>query len=89
MKIGPTTVRVDVVPDKPVSGMWHCGPNPSWVTVTHLPTMQSVRVYDMGRGQWKARERARVLLELILDDWEGAEPSFPERVDTTNTEKET
>ena len=35
--------RIEVVMDKPARGMWHCGPNPSWVTVTHLPTMIQAR----------------------------------------------
>lgn len=58
--------RVDVVADRPTSGMWHNGPNPSWVTVTHLPTMTQARAYH--RSQHKAREAAMACVEMMLAD---------------------
>lgn len=50
------TYRVDVVLDKPKSGMWRCGPNAAWVTVTHMQTMTQARAYH--RHTRKAREMA-------------------------------
>ena len=58
--------RVDVVADRPKGGMWHTGPNPSWVTVTHLPTMVQARAYH--RSQHKAREAAMACVEMMLAD---------------------
>lgn len=70
--------RVEVVLDKPTSGMWHCGPNPTWVTVTHLPTMVQARAYH--RSQHKAREMAMACVEMMLADAhaENDTCSFPE-----------
>ena len=70
--------EVTVTVDRPKSGMWHCGPNPSWVTVTHIPTMISARAYD--RHQRTARERAMACVEMMISDanaW-GDQCSFPE-----------
>ena len=74
----PEQFRVDVVQDRPASGMWHCGPNPSWVTVTHLPTMTQARAY--GRSQHKAREYAMSCVQMMLSDLcaDGDVCSFPE-----------
>jgi protein subunit release factor A len=64
--------------DAPKSGMWHCGPNNCWVTITHKPTMMQVRVY--GEYQYRVRESALTVLEMLLQDF-GSEPcSFPENV---------
>lgn len=70
--------RVEVVADRPTSGQWHCGPNPVWVTVTHLPTMVSARAYH--RSQHKAREMALTCVQLMIEDalLEGDRCSFPE-----------
>ena len=68
-------LRVEVVTDRPTSGMWHCGPNPVWVTVTHVPTMVSARAYH--RSQHKAREMALACVEMMIED-AGDQCSFPE-----------
>lgn len=73
--------RVQVTADRPKRGMWHCGPNPSWVTVTHLPTMIQARAYH--RSQHKAREMAFACVQMMVWD-SGAESdvcSFPEALD--------
>lgn len=75
--------EVTVVEDKPASGMWHYGPNACWVTVTHKRTRQSVTVYD--GIQYRARERAMMLLELALQDTNESlghdcKPLFPEKM---------
>ena len=57
---------VKITVDKPASGMWHCGPNPSWVEVTHTPTMISARAYH--RSQHKAREMALACVEMMIAD---------------------
>ncbi len=62
----PERFRVDVVQDRPPSGMWHCGPNPSWVTVTHLPTMTQARAYH--RSQHKARDAAMACVQMMIED---------------------
>lgn len=62
----PELFRVDVVQDRPPSGMWHCGPNPSWVTVTHLPTMTQARAYH--RSQHKARDAAMACVQMMIED---------------------
>jgi len=71
----PQDIRIDLTVDKPSSGMWHCGPNPSWVTVTHLPTMVQVRAYH--RSQHKAREMALACVAMLVED-AGETCSFPE-----------
>tara|TARA_R110000823_G_scaffold216748_3_gene346255 strand:+ start:1095 stop:1361 length:267 start_codon:yes stop_codon:yes gene_type:complete len=78
MSNGPEVFRVDIVADRPSGGMWHCGPNPSWVTVTHLPTMTQARAYH--RSPHKAREAALACVQLMLDDLLCADDvcSYPE-----------
>ena len=83
--LDPSEILVDIVEDKPAGGMWHTGPNRCWITATHLPTMQSVRVYD--GQQHRGRDRAYALLDLMLDGWDGDLPSFPESI--THQEPET
>lgn len=58
--------KIEITTEKPKSGMWHCGPNNCWITVTHLPTMASVRVYSGGKSQHKTREIAMDAIEYIL-----------------------
>lgn len=78
--LDPETIKiVECVPDKPKSGMWHCGPNPFWVTVEHIPTKMRVRV--LHSSQWKARENALAALELILDASDMEKCSFPEALE--------
>lgn len=76
MALNPDELRITVAQDRPRSGMWHCGPNAAWVTVTHLPTMISARAYD--RHHRLARERALICVEMMLADCEDAECQFPE-----------
>lgn len=58
------TYRVEVTLDKPKSGMWHCGPNAAWVTVTHMQTMIQARAYH--RQTFKAREMAMACCEMMV-----------------------
>lgn len=68
--------RVDVAYDKPKSGMWHCGPNLAWVTVTHIPTQISARAYH--RHDRTAREMALACVEMMVADCGETKCSFPE-----------
>ena len=70
--------RVDVQEDRPERGMWHCGPNSCWVTVTHMPTMISATAYS--ESQWKARNRAKACVEMMLAEEPDAAPRFLERM---------
>lgn len=81
--MGDEKFHVEIVVDKPTSGMWHCGPNPSWVTVTHLPTMTQARAY--GRSQRKARAAAMACVQMMLDDSLSSDDvcSFPEALGDT------
>ena len=74
-------VQITVTEDRPVSGMWHCGPNACWITATHLPTMAQVRIYSGSiKSQNQVRQTALAMLSMIVDE-HGAEPcQFPERV---------
>jgi len=58
--------------------MWHCGPNASWITVTHLPTMISARMFDT--NQHKARKAARDCCEMMVEQSKLDKCQFPERV---------
>lgn len=76
----PEDLRVECVDDRPKGGMWHNGPNPCWVTVTHLPTMISARAYDRGGRQHKARQNALTCVEMLVEAGSVERCSFPERV---------
>ncbi len=76
----PENVKIEVIYDKPKSGMWHCGPNPSWVVATHIPTMCQVRLYSGDRIQNKVRDEALELLELSVSFGRLPHCSFPENV---------
>uniref|UniRef100_A0AAU7VHU4 Uncharacterized protein n=1 Tax=Dinoroseobacter phage vB_DshS_R26L TaxID=3161158 RepID=A0AAU7VHU4_9CAUD len=78
MKLDPNDIRLTLVEDKPKRGAWTNGPNPCWITLLHEPTMQSVTVY--GHQQYRVRNQAVALLELMLDDWDGDEPRFKENM---------
>lgn len=71
--------RVEIVEDRPMRGMWHCGPNPAWVTVTHLPTMISARAYC--DRQHKARQMAQTCVEMMLEDSRLKSCRFPETIE--------
>lgn len=77
-------IRVECVVDKPTSGMWHNGPNPSWVTVTHIPTMITARAYD--RSQHRARQSAMACVEMMVEASQCDECSFPKLVEYKNEE---
>jgi hypothetical protein len=70
---------VTVQYDKPKSGMWHCGPNPAWVTVKHNPTGIMARAYHM-QGR-KAREMALACVALMLEDSGMDKCNFPDVLD--------
>lgn len=71
--------KIELAHDKPGSGMWHTGPNPAWVTVTHLPTMISARMFDT--SEWKARDAAMACVEMMVEQSRCDKCSFPEAVD--------
>ena len=78
---GACDVVINIVEDRPASGMWHCGPNACWITVTHLPTKAQVRVYSGGvKSQHRTRQNAMELLAMMIAE-HGDEPCmFPERI---------
>jgi hypothetical protein len=69
---------ITVVDDRPPGGMWHCGPNPCWVTVKHVQTQIMARAYH--RSQRKAREMAMACVEMMIADARAERDScnFPE-----------
>jgi len=71
--------RVELQEDKPASGMWHCGPNAAWVTVTHLPTMISARAFD--QSQHHAKQAAQACCEMMVEQSRLLKCQFPERLD--------
>ena len=72
--------RVDVIEDRPASGMWHSGPNRCWVTVTHIPTGISARAFD--ERQYRAREIAMQCVRVMRAAYQGEPPRFVERLAT-------
>ena len=70
--------RVEIQEDRPASGMWHCGPNAVWVTVTHLPTMISARMFD--QQMHKAIQAATACCEMMVDQSRLLKCQFPERL---------
>ena len=79
MSEAPDVFRVTIAVDRPSGGMWHCGPNASWVTVTHLPTMTQARAYH--RSQHKAREAAMACVQMMVEDCQDDQCSFPDAAD--------
>lgn len=63
----PEDLKIDIIHEKPKSGMWHCGPNACWITILHIPTMISVRLYSGRDSQHVTRAKAMELLELAID----------------------
>lgn len=78
MALDPKDLRVDVVVDKPLTGQWHCGPNPGWVTITHLPTLMRAQAY--GESQHKARAAAMDALEFMVCAMGTRPCAWPERI---------
>lgn len=70
--------HVEGVEDRPASGMWHCGPNAGWVTVTHLPTMISARAFD--QSQHHARQTAMACCEMMVEQSRLTKCQFPDRL---------
>jgi protein subunit release factor A len=78
MALREEDLRVEGVTDRPLSGMHHNGPNPSWVTVTHLPTMISATAYH--RVQYRARQAALACVEMLVEESGVDSCHYPERV---------
>lgn len=74
---------IELTEDRPVSGMWHCGPNAAWVTVTHLPTMISARAFD--QMSHRAKEAALACCQMMVEQSRLTECRFPERVSSLNS----
>lgn len=74
----PGEWHVEMVEDKPSSGMWHCGPNAAWVTVTHLPTMISARAFDQSHHH--AKQAAQACCEMMVEQSRLLKCQFPDRV---------
>lgn len=72
--------HVEHVEDRPLTGMWHCGPNAAWVTVTHLPTMISARAFD--QQHHKAKQAAQACCEMMVEQSRLIKCQFPERLAT-------
>ncbi len=70
--------HIDVIEDRPLSGMWHCGPNAVWVTVTHLPTMISARAFDTRHHE--AKRAAQACCEMMVEQSRLLKCQFPERL---------
>lgn len=70
--------RVELVEDRPGSGMWHTGPNAAWVTVTHLPTMISARAFDL--SHFAARKTAMACCEMMVEESRLLKCQFPDRI---------
>ena len=70
--------RVEVTEDRPESGMWHCGPNAVWVTVTHLPTMISARAFEQSCHH--AKQAAMACCEMMVEQSRLLKCQFPERL---------
>lgn len=70
--------RVKLIEDRPLSGMWHCGPNAAWVEVTHIPTMISARAFDT--HHYEAKKMAQACCEMLVEQSRLTECRFPERI---------
>ena len=69
---------VKLIEDKPSSGVWHCGRNAVWVTVTHLPTMISARMFDA--NQYRAHAAAMACCQMMVEQSRLLKCQFPEQV---------
>jgi protein subunit release factor A len=74
----PEDLKIEMTEDRPSGGMWHNGPNPCWVSVTHLPTMISARAYE--RSAHKAKSSAMACVEMMLSNAANDQCHFPERL---------
>lgn len=73
--------RIELIEDRPLHGMWHCGPNAAWVEVTHLPTMISARAFD--QSPHHARQAAMDCCQLMVEQSRLLKCQFPERLQRT------
>lgn len=76
--------RITLTEDRPLSGMWHCGPNAAWVEVTHLPTMISARSFD--KSQHHARQAAMACCQMMVEQTSVLKCQFPERLEVRRPE---
>lgn len=76
--------KIEIAHDKPSKGMWHTGPNPAWVTVTHLPTMISARMLD--HSEHKARDAALTCVQMMVDQSRCDKCSFPEVIEPSKSD---
>ena len=74
---------VEMQEDKPAKGMWHCGPNAAWVTVTHLPTMISARAFDTRHHE--AKKMAQACCEMMVEQSRLLKCQFPDLVSHLET----
>lgn len=82
MKLNPNEIRIDCTPNDSIGGM-KVGTPPIWLTITHTPSMQCVRILQSdGESQHKCRNRAIALMELMLDDYETPRVIHKERLET-------
>lgn len=88
MALNQHDIEVSGVTDRPISGMHHCGRNPCWITVTHIPTQTSVRVHSGRLNQHKTREIAMQSLELVLDATGSERCLHPEQLAWSQGEKD-
>lgn len=69
---------VRLIEDKPIRGMWHCGPNAAWVEVTHLPTMISARAFD--GAHHRAKQAAMACCQMMVEQSRLTKCQFPEKL---------
>ena len=71
---------VRLIEDRPLSGMWHCGPNAAWVEVTHLPTMISARAFD--EVHLHAKSAAMACCQMMVEQSRLTKCQFPTSLTT-------
>jgi protein subunit release factor A len=81
MAIDPKDIKIECIADRPKSGMWHTGPNNSWIRVTHLPTMISATMFD--DQQHRARDAAMTCVEMMVEQSRLDKCWYPENLKET------
>ncbi len=64
-------LEVHSVVNKPKSGQWHCGPNSSWIIMTHIPTGVSITAFAGTSGQdapFKVRENMKIMIQMLIEN---------------------
>lgn len=79
MPLDHKDIELSIVEDRPLSGMWHTGPNASWVTITHKPTRISVTMFD--ESMHRARREAMTIVEMMIESSRMTKCQFPERLE--------